>query len=133
MIERFERGLARRTGLDVLGYGIESLVLNQITPFNGFLLMVIAWTAGMCLWQARNREQQHLELERQRDELARVAKIDPLTEALNRRGFGELLNRERRTRHQSQHHENSDRWRKTACHHEICAPDFDEDLPQLPG
>jgi diguanylate cyclase (GGDEF)-like protein/putative nucleotidyltransferase with HDIG domain len=48
----------------------------------------------MCLWQARNREQQHEELQRQRDELARVADSDPLTEALNRRGFEQRLGRE---------------------------------------
>jgi diguanylate cyclase (GGDEF)-like protein/putative nucleotidyltransferase with HDIG domain len=45
----------------------------------------------MCLWQARNREQQHAELESQRDELARMSRADPLTGALNRRGFEERL------------------------------------------
>jgi diguanylate cyclase (GGDEF)-like protein/putative nucleotidyltransferase with HDIG domain len=78
----------------VFGYGAEVLILGQISAFSLFLFMVILWTAGMCLWQARNREQQHLELEHQRDELARIADIDPLTEALNRRGFEELLGRE---------------------------------------
>jgi diguanylate cyclase (GGDEF)-like protein/putative nucleotidyltransferase with HDIG domain len=78
----------------VFGYGAEVLIIGQISAFSGFLLMVLLWTAGMCLWQARNREQQHDELERQRDALARIAEIDPLTEALNRRGFEELLGRE---------------------------------------
>jgi diguanylate cyclase (GGDEF)-like protein len=78
----------------VFGYGAEVVVLGQESAFNGFLVMVLLWTAGMCLWQAHNREQQHAELERQRDELARIAEIDPLTEALNRRGFEELLGRE---------------------------------------
>src|SRR6185437_15233878 len=78
----------------VLGYGAEVLVLGQLTAFSLFLLMVILWTAGMCLWQAHNREQQHRELQRQRDELARIAEVDPLTDALNRRGFEELLGRE---------------------------------------
>lgn len=78
----------------VFGYGTEVLILGQVSAFSGFFLMAILWTAGMCLWQAHNREQQHDELERQRDELARIAEIDPLTEALNRRGFEELLGRE---------------------------------------
>jgi len=78
----------------VFGYGVEIVALDQTSAFSGFLLMVILWTAGMCLWQAHNRQCQHDELARQRDELARVAVIDPLTEALNRRGFGELLDRE---------------------------------------
>jgi diguanylate cyclase (GGDEF)-like protein/putative nucleotidyltransferase with HDIG domain len=78
----------------VFGYGAEVLILGQISAFSLFLFMVILWTAGMCLWQAHNREQQHLELEHQRDELARIADVDPLTEALNRRGFEELLDRE---------------------------------------
>jgi diguanylate cyclase (GGDEF)-like protein/putative nucleotidyltransferase with HDIG domain len=78
----------------VLGYGAEVLILGQASAFSGFLFMVLLWTAGMCLWQAHNREQQHQELERQRDELARVADSDPLTEALNRRGFEDLLGRE---------------------------------------
>ena len=78
----------------VFGYGMEALILGQISAFSGFFFMVVLWTAGMCLWQAHNREQQHVRLERQRDELARIADIDPLTEALNRRGFEELLGRE---------------------------------------
>lgn len=78
----------------VFGYGAEVLILGQASSFSGFLFMVLLWTAGMCLWQARNREQQHEELQRQRDELARVADSDPLTEALNRRGFEDLLGRE---------------------------------------
>jgi diguanylate cyclase (GGDEF)-like protein/putative nucleotidyltransferase with HDIG domain len=78
----------------VFGYGAEVLILGQASAFSGFLFMVLLWTAGMCLWQAHNREQQHGELERQRDELARVAESDPLTEALNRRGFEDLLGRE---------------------------------------
>jgi diguanylate cyclase (GGDEF)-like protein/putative nucleotidyltransferase with HDIG domain len=78
----------------VVGYGAEILIIGQVSAFSGFLAMVLLWTAGMCLWQAHNREQQHDELQRQRDELARVAVSDPLTEALNRRGFEELLGRE---------------------------------------
>jgi diguanylate cyclase (GGDEF)-like protein/putative nucleotidyltransferase with HDIG domain len=78
----------------VFGYVAEILALGQATAFSGFFAMVLVWTAGMCLWQAQNREQQHDELERQRDVLARVSVADPLTEALNRRGFEQRLERE---------------------------------------
>jgi diguanylate cyclase (GGDEF)-like protein len=78
----------------VLGYSAEALVLGQDFAFSAFFAMVLLWTAGMCLWQARNRERQHDELERQRDELARVSLTDPLTDALNRRGFEDRLSRE---------------------------------------
>jgi diguanylate cyclase (GGDEF)-like protein len=78
----------------VLGYSAEALVLGQDFAFSAFFAMVLLWTAGMCLWQARNRERQHDELERQRDELARVSLTDPLTDALNRRGFEDRLGRE---------------------------------------
>lgn len=78
----------------VFGYGAEALVLGREFAFSAFFFMVLLWTAGMCLWQARNRERQHDELERQRDELARVSLTDPLTDALNRRGFEDRLRRE---------------------------------------
>jgi diguanylate cyclase (GGDEF)-like protein/putative nucleotidyltransferase with HDIG domain len=78
----------------VFGYGAEALIRGQDFAFSAFFAMVLVWTAGMCLWQARNRERQHVELERQRDELARVSLTDPLTDALNRRGFEDRLRRE---------------------------------------
>jgi diguanylate cyclase (GGDEF)-like protein len=78
----------------VFGYGAEALVLGREFAFSAFFFMVLLWTAGMCLWQAHNRERQHDELERQRDELARVSLTDPLTDALNRRGFEDRLRRE---------------------------------------
>jgi diguanylate cyclase (GGDEF)-like protein/putative nucleotidyltransferase with HDIG domain len=78
----------------VFGYGAEALIRGQDFAFSVFFAMVLVWTAGMCLWQARNRERQHDELERQRDELARVSLTDPLTDALNRRGFEDRLRRE---------------------------------------
>ena len=49
----------------VFGYAAEVLILGQASAFSGFLFMVLLWTAGMCLWQAHNREQQHEELQRQ--------------------------------------------------------------------
>ncbi len=78
----------------VFGYGAEALIRGQDFAFSVFFAMVLVSTAGMCLWQARNRERQHDELERQRDELARVSLTDPLTDALNRRGFEDRLRRE---------------------------------------
>lgn len=75
----------------VVGYAIEALAEGRDFAYSGLFLMCLVWTAGMCLWQARNREQQHAELELQRDELARVSRADPLTDALNRRGFEERL------------------------------------------
>ncbi len=48
----------------------------------------------MCLWQVHVREAQRTELDTQRDELARVSRADPLTGALNRRGFEERLGAE---------------------------------------
>jgi diguanylate cyclase (GGDEF)-like protein/putative nucleotidyltransferase with HDIG domain len=49
-----------------------------------FFSTCLAATAYMCVWQARSQE-------RQRDELVRVSRSDPLTGALNRRGFEERL------------------------------------------
>ena len=49
---------------------------------------------GCACGRRSNRERQHDELERQRDELARVSLTDPLTDALNRRGFEDRLRRE---------------------------------------
>jgi diguanylate cyclase (GGDEF)-like protein len=78
----------------VFGYAAEALILGHEFAFSGLFVMVLTCTAGMCLWQASNRERQHDELERQRDELARISLTDPLTEALNRRGFEDRLGRE---------------------------------------
>lgn len=73
----------------VSGYGLEALVVGEQLAYSGLFLLALVGVAGMCLWQAENRERQHAELERQRDELARVSRADPLTDALNRRGFEE--------------------------------------------
>jgi diguanylate cyclase (GGDEF)-like protein/putative nucleotidyltransferase with HDIG domain len=78
----------------VLGYAIEAPLIGQQLAFSELFLTCLIWTAGMCLWQARNREQQHAELKSQRDELARVSRADSLTDALNRRGFEERLDLE---------------------------------------
>ncbi len=59
-------------------------------PDAGFATLfgfTLACTAVMCVWQARNHE-------RQREELGRVSRADPLTSCLNRRGFEERLDAE---------------------------------------
>jgi diguanylate cyclase (GGDEF)-like protein len=71
----------------VFGYIAEAIILGQDLAYSGFFAMVLVWTAGMCLWQAENRE-------RQRHELEHLSITDPLTEALNRRGFEDRLDRE---------------------------------------
>lgn len=75
----------------VVGFAVEAIAKSWDLAYSELFLMCLVWTAAMCLWQARNREQQHAELEAQRDELARVSRADPLTDALNRRGFQERL------------------------------------------
>ena len=62
--------------------------------YSAFFVFSLSGAAGMCLWQTSNRERQRAELERHRDELARISRIDPLTEALNRRGFEERFSAE---------------------------------------
>jgi diguanylate cyclase (GGDEF)-like protein len=71
----------------VFGYIAVAILLGHELAFTWFFAMVLIWTAGMCLWQAENRE-------RQRDELERISVTDPLTGALNRRGFEDRLQRE---------------------------------------
>ena len=78
----------------LVSYAGWSLIDGQEFAYNAFFLLCLAWTAAMCLWQASNRERQRDELERQRAELERVSRVDPLTGALNRRGFEERLSRE---------------------------------------
>lgn len=70
----------------VFGYGLEVVILREQLAYSEFFLLALVGAAGMCLWQAENREQQHVELQRQRDVLARVSRADPLTDALVGRG-----------------------------------------------
>jgi hypothetical protein len=62
----------------VVGYAIEAIAAGRNLAYSELFLTCLIWTAGMCVWQARNREQQHAELESQRDELARMSRADPL-------------------------------------------------------
>ena len=49
----------------VVGYAAEAIAKGSNLAYSELFLMCLVWTAGMCLWQARNREQQHAELESQ--------------------------------------------------------------------
>jgi diguanylate cyclase (GGDEF)-like protein len=78
--------------LGVVG-GYLILVIAEREPFaySAFVFSSLVWTAAMCLWQAQLRETQRGELERHREELALLSRMDALTGALNRRGFDERL------------------------------------------
>lgn len=64
-----------------------TLTPHSDAGFATLLGCTLACTAVMCVWQARNHS-------RQREELARVSRADPLTGCLNRRGFEERLDAE---------------------------------------
>lgn len=91
----YPRHLAQAIAVIVpVGYSVVALAIGENLPYAGFFVLCLTWSAAMCLWQAANRERQREELDRQRDELARVSRADPLTGALNRRGFEERLEAE---------------------------------------
>jgi diguanylate cyclase (GGDEF)-like protein len=69
--------------LDIVGYVFAALAVGDVSPTTvGFVALTLVCASWMCAWQARIH-QQH------RDELNRVSRCDPLTGALNRRGFDE--------------------------------------------
>src|SRR3954451_22654329 len=69
--------------VDIAGYVIAALAVGGVSPTTvGFVALTLACASWMCAWQARIHE-------RHRDELSRVSRCDPLTGALNRRGFDE--------------------------------------------
>jgi diguanylate cyclase (GGDEF)-like protein len=69
--------------VDVAGYVFAALAVGGVSPTTvGFVALTLVCASWMCAWQARIH-QQH------RDQLNRVSRADPLTGALNRRGFDE--------------------------------------------
>jgi diguanylate cyclase (GGDEF)-like protein len=72
-------------GLSVAIYALGSLAAGSAPSPQMFLVAsCVAVAAFMCAWQAEDRE-------RQRAELVDMARTDPLTGCLNRRGFGDVL------------------------------------------
>jgi diguanylate cyclase (GGDEF)-like protein len=74
--------------LDVLAFVATGLGAGGASQPNlAFFAAVLAITALMCAWEAADHD-------RQRDDLGRVSRADPLTACLNRRGFEERLDAE---------------------------------------
>jgi diguanylate cyclase (GGDEF)-like protein len=71
--------------IDVAAYLVAALVVGGVSTTEMTLVaLTLVCASWMCAWQARMQELQ-------RDELSRVSRADPLTGALNRRGFDERL------------------------------------------
>jgi predicted signal transduction protein with EAL and GGDEF domain len=69
--------------VDITAYVVAALAVGGVSATTvAFVAVTLACASWMCAWQARLHEQH-------RDELNRVSKADPLTGALNRRGFDE--------------------------------------------
>jgi diguanylate cyclase (GGDEF)-like protein/putative nucleotidyltransferase with HDIG domain len=91
----YPRDLARACAVLVpASYAVVAAVTGEAFVYAGFFTLCLCGTGAMCLWQVHVREQQRGELDRQREELARVSRADPLTGALNRRGFEARLESE---------------------------------------
>jgi diguanylate cyclase (GGDEF)-like protein/putative nucleotidyltransferase with HDIG domain len=91
----YPRDLARACAAMVpLSYASVAAIIGEDFAYASMFALCLCGAAAMCLWQVFVRERQREELDRQRDELARVSRADPLTGALNRRGFEERLEEE---------------------------------------
>jgi diguanylate cyclase (GGDEF)-like protein/putative nucleotidyltransferase with HDIG domain len=73
---------------DVTAYVIAAVAVGGVSATSvAFVALTLVCASWMCAWQARLHEQH-------RDELNRVSRADPLTGALNRRGFDERFEAE---------------------------------------
>jgi diguanylate cyclase (GGDEF)-like protein/putative nucleotidyltransferase with HDIG domain len=69
--------------LDIVGYVAAAVAVGGVSPTNvAFVALTLVCASWMCAWQARLHAEH-------RKELSRVSRADPLTGALNRRGFDE--------------------------------------------
>jgi diguanylate cyclase (GGDEF)-like protein len=69
--------------IDIAAYVVAAVAIGGVSGTEvAFVALTLACASWMCAWQARNQELH-------RDELSRVSRADPLTGALNRRGFDE--------------------------------------------
>jgi diguanylate cyclase (GGDEF)-like protein len=84
------------SSLTLAGFLLVAVVHDEPVAYVGLMFSCLGWTACMAIWQAHNRNAQRRELERHRDDLAHASRVDPLTGALNRRGFEERLDAELR-------------------------------------
>jgi diguanylate cyclase (GGDEF)-like protein/putative nucleotidyltransferase with HDIG domain len=74
--------------VDVTAYVIAAVAVGGVSATSvAFVALTLVCASWMCAWQARLHEQH-------RDELNRVSRADPLTGALNRRGFDERFEAE---------------------------------------
>jgi diguanylate cyclase (GGDEF)-like protein len=69
--------------VDIAAYVLAAVAIGGVSATEvAFVALTLTCASWMCAWQARNQELH-------RDELSRVSRADPLTGALNRRGFDE--------------------------------------------
>jgi diguanylate cyclase (GGDEF)-like protein len=69
--------------VDISAYVVAAVAVGGVSPTTvAFVALTLFCASWMCAWQARIHQ-------RHREELRRVSRADPLTGALNRRGFDE--------------------------------------------
>src|SRR3954447_3421461 len=77
------RSMVAVSVVDVTAYVVAAVAIGGVSASEvAFVALTLVCASWMCAWQARLQEHQ-------RSELSRVSRADPLTGALNRRGFDE--------------------------------------------